>query len=87
MAKKDEDRMKRLAEALRANLRKRKEGGREAPPVSKELQPPSPSAWSTVRGKVTWVTYGVCAPIPQSPFPNTLLNHETSDHLLSLSCV
>jgi hypothetical protein len=40
MAKKDEDRVKRLAEALRANLRKRKEGGREAPLVGKDQQPP-----------------------------------------------
>jgi hypothetical protein len=30
MAKKDEERAKRLAEALRANLRKRKEGARAA---------------------------------------------------------
>jgi hypothetical protein len=40
MAKKDEDRAKRLAEALRANLRKRKEGGRDDPPAGKEQQPP-----------------------------------------------
>jgi predicted YcjX-like family ATPase len=39
MAKKDEDRTKRLAEALRANLRKRKESGREVLPVGKEQQP------------------------------------------------
>jgi hypothetical protein len=40
MAKKDEDRAKRLAEALRANLRKRKESGRETPPVGKDQQSP-----------------------------------------------
>jgi hypothetical protein len=40
MAKKDEERAKRLAEALRANLRKRKVGAPTVPLAAEEKQPP-----------------------------------------------